>query len=75
MVAENGQADSDAQTHGKKSNERNTSNNSKHHSLLLQVNLLWNLGFLFNVGGSIDFLVDFKLHERVSWITRQLVLF
>ncbi|PQM33168.1 putative aspartyl aminopeptidase [Prunus yedoensis var. nudiflora] len=37
VVAENDQADSDAQTHGKKSNERNTSNNSKHHSLLLQL--------------------------------------
>ncbi|CAB4280532.1 unnamed protein product [Prunus armeniaca] len=37
VVAENGQADSDAQTHGKKSNERTTSNNSKHHSLLLQL--------------------------------------
>ena len=38
MVAEDGEANSDAQTDGKKSNEKTTSNALKHHSLLLQVN-------------------------------------
>ncbi|CAN6578545.1 unnamed protein product [Malus baccata var. baccata] len=37
VVAEDGEADNDIQTSGKKSNEKTTSNALKHHSLLLQL--------------------------------------
>ncbi|GMN56792.1 hypothetical protein TIFTF001_025911 [Ficus carica] len=37
VVAENGEVESEAQTDGKKSKEKTTSDNSKHHSLLLQL--------------------------------------
>lgn len=37
VVAENGQVENEAQTYGNKSNEKTTSDNSKHHSLLLQL--------------------------------------
>lgn len=40
VVAENGEVESEAQSDGKKSKEKTTSDNSKHHSLLLQVNIL-----------------------------------
>ncbi|XP_068309057.1 probable aspartyl aminopeptidase [Pyrus communis] len=54
VVAEDGEANSDAQTDGKKSNEKTTSNASKHHSLLLQL-------LADQLGCELEHISDFEL--------------
>jgi hypothetical protein len=51
VVVEDGGVESGIQTDAKKTNQRATTNNSKHHSLLLQVKInFWSISSLMFLG-------------------------